>query len=63
MIIHADYTVIQKMDIKCINLIVEMSAIKHRQLGAAAMAGDSDENYSDDESTPLTHDIYGGRYL
>lgn len=42
---------------------IEMSAIKHRQLGATAMAGDSDENYSDDESTPLTHDIYGGRYL
>lgn len=60
---HTVYIMIKKMDIKCFNLAVEMSAIKHRQLGAAAMAGDSDENYSDDESTPLTHDIYGGRYL
>lgn len=40
-----------------------MAAIKHRQLGAAAIAVDSDENYSDDESTPLTHDIYGGRFV
>ncbi|GAB0097474.1 Chitin synthase [Sergentomyia squamirostris] len=38
-----------------------MSAIRHRPLlGSAANGGDSDENFSDDESTPLTHDIYGG---
>ncbi|XP_059614740.1 chitin synthase chs-2 [Phlebotomus argentipes] len=38
-----------------------MSAIRHRPLlGSAANGGDSDDNFSDDESTPLTHDIYGG---
>lgn len=37
-----------------------MSAIRHRPLGPGG-GGDSDENFSDDESTPLTHDIYGGR--
>ncbi|CAO1401711.1 unnamed protein product [Diamesa hyperborea] len=36
-----------------------MSAIRHRPLGPGG-GGDSDENFSDDESTPLTHDIYGG---
>lgn len=37
-----------------------MSAIRHRPLGNGPGGGESDENYSDDESTPLTHDIYGG---
>lgn len=37
-----------------------MSAIRHRPLQATP-GGDSDENFSDDESAPLTHDIYGGR--
>lgn len=37
-----------------------MSAIRHRPL-VPGQGGDSDENFSDDESTPLTHDIYGGR--
>lgn len=37
-----------------------MSAIRHRPLGNGP-GGESDENFSDDESTPLTHDIYGGR--
>ena len=44
-----------------------MSALRHRPLvttgggGGAGGPGDSDENFSDDESTPLTQDIYGGR--
>jgi len=30
--------------------------------GAAGEHGDSDDNnFTDDESSPLTHDIYGGR--
>ncbi|XP_075147009.1 hyaluronan synthase-like protein kkv isoform X1 [Haematobia irritans] len=36
-----------------------MSNIKHRPL-APPGTGDSDDNFTDDESTPLTHDIYGG---
>lgn len=39
-----------------------MSGIKHRPL-TSAVAGDSEDNYTDDESTPLTHDIYNGRYI
>ncbi|XP_053696809.1 chitin synthase chs-2 [Sabethes cyaneus] len=34
-----------------------MSAIRHRPL---ATQNESDDNFSDDESTPLTQDIYGG---
>lgn len=37
-----------------------MSAIRHRPL-APPGAEDSDENFTDDESAPLTQDIYGGR--
>ncbi|XP_055379222.1 chitin synthase chs-2 isoform X1 [Condylostylus longicornis] len=40
-----------------------MSNIRHRPLGPGGGGGpiaDSDDNYSDDESTPLTQDIYGG---
>ncbi|XP_037922524.1 chitin synthase chs-2 isoform X1 [Hermetia illucens] len=36
-----------------------MSAIRHRPL-APPGAEDSDENFTDDESAPLTQDIYGG---
>uniref|UniRef100_T1PGZ3 chitin synthase n=1 Tax=Musca domestica TaxID=7370 RepID=T1PGZ3_MUSDO len=36
-----------------------MSNIRHRPL-APPGTGDSDDNFTDDESTPLTHDIYGG---
>lgn len=28
---------------------------------ATALRNDSDDNFSDDESAPLTQDIYGGR--
>lgn len=37
-----------------------MSAIRHRPLGPAA-PGDSDDDFSDNESAPLTQDIYSGR--
>ncbi|KAI8124665.1 Chitin synthase 8 [Lucilia cuprina] len=36
-----------------------MSNIRHRPL-APPGTGDSDDNFTDDESTPLTQDIYGG---
>ncbi|XP_055923356.1 chitin synthase chs-2 isoform X2 [Eupeodes corollae] len=36
-----------------------MSAIRHRPL-APPGNGDSDDNFTDDESQPLTQDIYGG---
>ncbi|KAL9891261.1 hyaluronan synthase-like protein kkv isoform 2-T2 [Glossina fuscipes fuscipes] len=36
-----------------------MSNIRHRPL-APPGAGDSDDNFTDDENTPLTQDIYGG---
>lgn len=39
-----------------------MSAIRHRPLGPPA-PGDSDEDFSDNESAPLTQDIYGGRFV
>lgn len=38
-----------------------MSALRHRSLGAPPPIGDSDDEFSDNESTPLTQDIYGGR--
>lgn len=38
-----------------------MSTNRHRPLGPGPGGDDSDGNVSDDESTPLTHDIYGGR--
>ena len=38
----------------------KMSAIRHRPLGPSA-PGDSDVDFSDNESSPLTQDIYGGR--
>ncbi|XP_030374775.1 chitin synthase chs-2 isoform X2 [Scaptodrosophila lebanonensis] len=40
-----------------------MSAVRHRPMAPPAPGGehgDSDDNFTDDESTPLTHDIYGG---
>ncbi|KAL7036514.1 hypothetical protein ACKWTF_008831 [Chironomus riparius] len=37
-----------------------MSAIRHRPLQAGPGGESDDGNFSDDESTPLTHDIYGG---
>nr|AGB51153.1 chitin synthase 1 variant B [Bactrocera dorsalis] len=37
-----------------------MSAVRHRPLAPPGNAGDSDDNFTDDESTPLTQDIYGG---
>lgn len=37
-----------------------MSGLRHRSLGAPPN-GDSDDELSDNESTPLTQDIYGGR--
>lgn len=39
-----------------------MSGIKHRPL-TSPVAGDSEDNYTDDESTPLTHEIYNERYI
>lgn len=38
-----------------------MSGIKHKPL-TSTTACDSDEHYTDDESTPLTHDNYNGRF-
>lgn len=38
------------------------AAVRHRPLlGPTGAGGDSDDNFSDDESTPLTQDIYNGR--
>ncbi|XP_055306958.1 chitin synthase chs-2 isoform X4 [Sitodiplosis mosellana] len=37
-----------------------MSALRHRSLGPPPPPGDSDDEFSDNESTPLTQDIYGG---
>lgn len=31
-------------------------------MAATAIRNDSDDNFSDDESVPLTQEIYGGRY-
>lgn len=46
---------------KNFSFLLQMSGIKHRPL-TSTVAGDSEDNYTDDESTPLTHDIYNGRY-
>lgn len=37
-----------------------MAGMRHRSM-AAPPPGDSDDDFSDNESTPLTQDIYGGR--
>lgn len=39
-----------------------MSAIKHRPL-TTMVTVDSEDNYTDDESTPLTHEIYNERFI
>lgn len=38
-----------------------MSGIRHRPLGQPHPGDDSDDEFSDNESTPLTQDLYGGR--
>lgn len=38
-----------------------MAGMRHRSLAVPPPGGDSDDDFSDNESTPLTQDIYGGR--
>lgn len=49
------------MEFKSVTGREAMSAMRHRSLGPPPPPGDSDDEFSDNESTPLTQDIYGGR--